>query len=132
MIGDTIETQTTGPLKAEKFDTGKPSYSLLPPDALAELVKVYDIGARKYSRGNWENGMEWHRVFDALQRHAWAFWSGQDNDPVDGQHHLASVAWAALTLIAYQKRGIGSDDRVITSRPEDRAHRPAVPRPGGS
>jgi hypothetical protein len=98
--------------KARKDDTDKPSYSLLPPDALAELVKAYDIGSRKYSRGNWENGMEWHRVFDALQRHAWAFWSGEDHDS-DGQHHLASVAWCALTLIAYQKRGIGMDDRGV-------------------
>ncbi|RAU21088.1 hypothetical protein CU669_15145 [Paramagnetospirillum kuznetsovii] len=114
MIGDTVETQTTGPLEARKDDDGKLSYSLLPPDALAELVAVYNLGARKYSRGNWANGMEWHRVFDAMQRHSWAFWNGQNVDPVDGQHHLASVAWAALTLIAYQKRGIGKDDRVST------------------
>lgn len=114
MIEDTVETQTTGPLCADKYDSGKPSYSLLPPDALLELVTVYDLGARKYSRHNWERGMEWHRVFDALQRHAWAFWNGENVDPVDGQHHLASVAWAALTLIAYQKRGVGKDDRVST------------------
>ena len=111
MIGDTHETQTTGPLEANKFDTGKPSYSLLPVDALAELVRVYDIGAKKYGRKNWERGMEYHRLYDALQRHANAFWSGEDYDPVDGQHHLASVAWTALTMISYQKRGIGTDDR---------------------
>lgn len=111
MIGDTIETQTTGPLAARKDDGGKTSYSLLPIDALREVVRVYDIGAAKYGRDNWMAGMDWHRVYDALQRHATAFWDGEDFDTVDGQHHLASVAWCALTLISYQKRGIGKDDR---------------------
>jgi hypothetical protein len=101
-------------MNAIKHDTDKPGYSLLPPDALAELVRVYDVGAAKYGRGNWEKGMDWHRVYDAMQRHSWAWWSGETYDPVDGQHHLASVAWAALTLIAYQQRGIGTDDRPST------------------
>lgn len=97
--------------KAKKFDDGKPSYSLLPSDALAELVKVYDLGAVKYGRENWAKGMDWHRVFDAMQRHSWAWWSGERNDPIDGQMHLASVAWCALTLIAFELRGVGNDDR---------------------
>lgn len=113
MIGDTIETQTTGPLRedAAKFDNGKPSWSLLPADAMTRLVQVYDIGARKYGRENWSKGMDYHLVFDALMRHAWAWWSGEERDPEDGQHHLASVAWCALTLMAYQIRGVGKDDR---------------------
>ena len=112
MIGDTIETQTTGPLVgANKWDKGKPSWSLLPLDAMAEVVAVYDLGAAKYGRDNWAQGMDWHRVYDALQRHATAFWSGEGRCPVDGQHHLASVVWAALTLMAYQKRNLGNDDR---------------------
>lgn len=138
MLGDTIETQTTGPLvdhdtvvrlmgaersgpspnlgsdpsrDARKHDDGKLSYSMLPVDALAELVKVYDLGAKKYGRDNWTKGMEWHRVYDGLQRHANAFWSGEEFDPVDGQRHMASVAWAALTLLSYSMRGIGKDDR---------------------
>ena len=113
MIGDTIETQTTGPLKedAAKFDGGKPSWSLLPIESMRELVSVYDIGAKKYGRENWRKGMEWHRVFDAMMRHAWSWWGGERRDPIDGQHHLASVAWGALTLIWYEIKGVGTDDR---------------------
>ena len=55
------------------------------------------------------------RVFGALMRHAWAWWRGQDTDPEDGQHHLASVAWCALVLITYQQRRRGDLD----GRPED-------------
>jgi len=96
---------------AVKLDTGKLSYSLLPVDALAEVVRVYNIGEAKYGRNNWAKGMAWHRAYDALQRHANAFWRGEDFDPVDGQHHLASVCWCALTLMTYQMRNIGEDDR---------------------
>jgi hypothetical protein len=97
--------------EAQKHDSGKPSWSLLPVDAMLEVVAVYDLGERKYSRGNWTRGMDYHRVFDAMMRHAWAWWSGEERDPEDGQHHLGSVAWCALTLIAYQLRGLGRDDR---------------------
>ena len=98
---------------AQKHDSGKASWSLLPVDAMREVVAVYDLGARKYSRDNWAKGMDYHRVFDALMRHAWAWWSGEERDPEDGQHHLGSVAWCALTLMAYQIRGLGWDDRPI-------------------
>ena len=98
---------------AVKFDAAKLRYDLLPPDALAELVRVYGIGAVKYGAGNWENGMDWGRVYAALQRHANKWWAGERNDPEDGQHHLASVAWCALTLMAYEIRNAGTDTRHI-------------------
>ena len=97
---------------AIKHDAGKLRYDLLPPDALEELVRVYTIGADKYGDHNWLKGMEFSRLFAAMQRHAWKFWKGEDTDNKDGQNHLASVAWCALTLLVYQIRGIGEDDRV--------------------
>ena len=56
--------------------------------------------------------MKWGRVFAAMLRHAWAFWRGESHDPVDGQHHLASVAWCAAALYEYERRKIGEDDRA--------------------
>ena len=98
-------------MSAAKFDDGKTSWTLLPVESMRELVNVYDIGAKKYGRENWRKGMEWHRVFDAMMRHAWAWWGGENRDPVDGQHHLASVAWCALSLMWYEIKGVGTDDR---------------------
>lgn len=98
---------------SKRKDDGKLMWQLLPYDALEELVKVYEIGAKKYSPRGWENNpMEFSRMFAAMQRHsvAW-FQKREQNDPTDGQHHLASVAWGALGLIAYEKRGVGIDDR---------------------
>lgn len=99
---------------ARKDDGGKLKYSLLPHEALAELVRVYTIGAKKYDDRNWEKGLAFSRVFDAMQRHAWAWQSGETHDPEDGQHHLASVAWCALALMTYEFRGTGEDDRPVS------------------
>ncbi len=94
-----------------KDDAGKARYDLIPADALEEVARVYTMGAEKYGDRNWERGMKRGRIFAAMMRHAWAWWRGEIHDPVDGQHHLASVVWCGLSLIAYDLRGIGEDDR---------------------
>jgi hypothetical protein len=87
-----------------------PISGLLSPISFEDLgdekIRVRISGAR-----NWEKGMRWGRVFGALMRHAWAWWRGEKLDPENGQHHLASVAWCALALLAYDLRGVGEDDR---------------------
>lgn len=94
-----------------KNDQGKLRYDLLPPEGMDALVEVYTVGARKYADRNWELGMSWGRIYAAMLRHAFRWLAGESHDPVDGQHHLASVAWCALALITYEQRGVGTDDR---------------------
>lgn len=84
-----------------KADEGKLRYDLFPPDALDAVAGVYTMGANKYSDRNWEVGMKYGRVFAAMMRHAWKWMAGQTYDEVDGQHHLASVAWCALALLHF-------------------------------
>lgn len=97
-----------------KFDNGKPRFDLIPPEALFGLAELYRIGAEKYADRNWENGMSFSRLFGAMQRHAWAFMSGEDYATDDGQHHLLSVAWCALSLYTYWCRGL---DKEFDDRP---------------
>lgn len=115
VAGASAPTAETGD-KSRK-DHGKLQWHLVPWDAMKELVKVYMIGAEKYRPRGWESGMEYSRMYSAMVRHlnAW-FQDGETHDPVDGQHHLASVAWGALGLIAYELRGIGNDDRPSVTR----------------
>jgi len=84
---------------------------------LEKLVEVYTIGAKKYDDRNWEKGLKWGRVFAALMRHAWKWWGGEQTDSVDGQHHLASVAWCALALMEYERTHEELDDRPLTKNP---------------
>lgn len=103
----------TRPVEGRKDDTGKLRYDLVPPDALAELVRVYTVGAARYGANNWERGISFGRIFAACMRHLWAFWRGEELDPDDGIHHLAHAAWNCLALLAYRLRGMAAfDDRI--------------------
>lgn len=94
-----------------KHDAGKLRFDLLPVEPLRKIAEVYTIGAKKYADRNWEKGLSYGRVFAAMMRHAWAWWGGEKRDPVDGQHHLASVCWCAMALMEYETTHPELDDR---------------------
>lgn len=118
--------------EGKKFDAGKLRFDLLPVEPLRKVAEVYTIGAKKYDDRNWEKGLQWGRVFAAMQRHAWSWWNREQKDAVDGQHHLASVVWCALALMEYEQTHPELDDRVERKEGvnEDGPElvRPAVPR----
>lgn len=96
---------------ARKDDGNKPRYDLMPFDALDEVGRVFAFGATKYAAHNWCKGMAWGRLIAAACRHVGAFARGENNDPESGLSHLAHAACCVLMLLAYTKRGAGTDDR---------------------
>lgn len=94
-----------------KHDQGKPPVALLTREFLEETARVLEFGAAKYGTFNWTKGMKWSRVFSALMRHAWAWWSGEDKDPETGITHLAHCACCLMFLAHYEKFKKGEDDR---------------------
>lgn len=101
------------PLRSEgvKYDEDRLRMDLIPPYPLMMLAQVYTLGAKKYGVWNWTNGMSWMRLAGAMLRHLYAWISGEKYDKGDGQHHLASVAWGALTLMQYELDHVQLDDR---------------------
>lgn len=91
-------------VKPEKF-------SLIPTQALAKVAEHYGVGAEKYAAHQWRQGYEWSKSYDALQRHANAFWAGEDNDPETKTPHMAAVAFHALTLLTFMEEHPNHDDR---------------------
>jgi len=110
------------PTAGYKTDVDKLRYDLIPPHALEALAYVYTIGANKYGDDNYLKGMSYRRVIAAAFRHIAAWQKGRVKDPDDGQHPLASVAWCMFTLMEYERRGIGVDDRKVGLNPEGLAH----------
>jgi hypothetical protein len=102
--------------KALRYNDGKPQFHLIPPEALFGLAEHFTKGAEKYEPHNWERGMDWSKCFDSLQRHCWAWQSGEDLDPENGAHHMMAAAWNALALYVYAVRNVGVDDRVKLGR----------------
>lgn len=86
-------------------------FDLIPPESLWALAEHYGIGANKYANRNWERGYDWGKSFTAMQRHAWAFWNGEDIDPETGSHHLVAVAWHAFAMLEFTKTHPAKDDR---------------------
>jgi hypothetical protein len=57
--------------------------------------------------------LKWKRdVFGCILRHIWKWFRGEVNDDESGLHHLAHAAWNCITLMEYERCGIGTDDRV--------------------
>lgn len=96
---------------AVKCDMGKPRMDLLPPGPLVEVAKVLSYGAEKYAAHNWEKGLEWSRVYAAIQRHLNAFWSGEDKDLETTLPHLAHAVCNGLMLLEYMRSHPELDDR---------------------
>jgi len=98
-------------LEGRKDDRQKLRYELLPPELGAAVAAVLSYGAGKYSDRNWELGMDWSRLYAALERHMAAWWGGQDCDLETGMSHLWHAGCCIAFLIAYEARGTGRDDR---------------------
>jgi hypothetical protein len=100
-----------------KFDDNKDPWHLAPWDAFLAIVKVLAFGAKKYAPRNWEKGMDWSRCWAALQRHQVAWWQREGTDPDTGYSHLWHAGCCIVFLIAYEIRGVGTDDRPqVTAR----------------
>ena len=83
----------------------KPRWSLLPMDAVREVVRVLTKGAEKYTAGGWQfvdNAKE--RYTDALLRHVTSWMEGERDDPEFGTHHLANACCCALFCLALDLR----------------------------
>lgn len=93
------QTPSTG----SKLDGGKAQFHLLPWEAVREVVKVLEFGARKYAPGNWRlvpNATE--RYGDAAIRHLAAWQGGERCDPESGLHHLAHAGCCVLFALAFE------------------------------
>lgn len=104
-----------GEKEALRFDDNKTNWSLMPFEAVEEINKVLDFGAKKYAEWNWTNGggMKHSRVINSCLRHLFAYLRGEDKDPESGLSHLAHAGCNILFLIYYNKHPeiFNKDDR---------------------
>ena len=85
-----------------KYDSEKPDYSLIPPNALEDVAKVLTHGAQKYDRNNWQHleNLD-NRYFAAAQRHLWALRRGETSDPETGIHHAAHAICCMMFMVEF-------------------------------
>lgn len=87
-----------------KFDAGKLDYSLVPFEAMDEVVKVLMYGAQKYERENWRHVPEARQRYSAAAlRHMTAHIRGETTDQETGLSHLAHAGCCVLFLLALEQ-----------------------------
>jgi len=105
--GVTTDTTLSVPSKSMeglKYDEGKPDYTLIPWEALEEVVKVLEAGEKKYARNNWQKVEDADfRYLKAAFRHLISYAKGEQNDPETGLSHLAHACCCMLFLLHFDK-----------------------------
>jgi len=118
-LDDAVANAAAAMVKTEaiKFDSGKPDWTLVPFEALEEMVAVLEFGAKKYARWNWalDGGFKWSRVLASCLRHVFAFMRGEDKDPESGLSHIAH-AQCNLLFMAYYLRNKDSNKDIKDDR----------------
>lgn len=86
--------------------------STLSGPVLMEVGLAMMEGALKYGRSNYRKvGVRASVYFDALMRHAWSYWEGEDIDPDSGVHHVTKAIATLMVLRDCMIRGQYTDDR---------------------
>ena len=104
------QTSSTGGQKGQK----DAAFDLLPAPALFAIAEVFNYGAKKYAAHNWRKGYEWSLNYAAMQRHLWAFWNGENNDPESGLPHLAHAGFHTMALLTFMEEHPEFDNRPNT------------------
>ena len=106
-----VQVQPLATSAGTKYDGEKLRYDLIPPSSLKALATILTFGANKYTARNWEKGIQWGRVFGALQRHLWSWYSGDSLDPETGKSHLWHAMCCLAFLVEYESTHPELDDR---------------------
>ena len=107
----------------KKLNKGKPMMSLIRPEFSEGLAQALTYGYVKYDekKGEIQNylkedGFYYSTIYDSLQRHLGAWWSGENIDKESNIHHLYMATANLMFLATYEVSDKGKDDRVILRR----------------
>ena len=97
---------------ADRFNEGKPRWSLVPQSALIPMVRVLEFGAKKYGDYNWAKGLSIRETCESLKRHLDAFMEGEDIDTESNLSHIGHIQCNAMFIAYMLEHRSDLDDRV--------------------
>ena len=104
--------------QGNKFDGGKPPLHLIPPEFLYAVAEILDFGSKKYAPRNWENGINYSRVYRAAIGHLMDWFMRKGPDAETGKSHLWHAACCVMFLVCYEEWSYDAfDDRPIRDHP---------------
>ena len=99
---DTLKDLHINEKGGRKYDRNKPDWSLLTLKTLKPMVKILEMGAKKYERNNWQK-VEPRRYFRALIKHISEWQSGEVLDPETQESHLAHAMCNLYFLMYFEQ-----------------------------
>jgi len=79
---------------------------------MKRVSEVGELGANKYGIFNYQNGMKWSRLVDALGRHTVSYLCNDLIDEESGRDHRYHMLANILMLTYHIKMGIGENDLI--------------------
>lgn len=111
-----MEVKDTNPKDA--IGISKAPMSTVSAAVLMEVGVAMLEGASKYGRHNYRAaGVRASVYYDALMRHAMAWWEGEDLDPDSGMSHVTKAIATLVVLRDAMLQGKFTDDRPPRSAP---------------
>lgn len=106
-----MDLPSESPGLAQRFNEGKPQWSLVDFKALEPMVRGLEFGATKYAAHNWRQGLKVSKLLDSLHRHYNAFLDGEDLDPESGVPHIGLMMCNLMFLSRMMMDKPEMDDR---------------------
>ena len=98
--------------QGDRYNNGKPKWSLVPQSSLLPMVRVLEFGATKYEPFNWTKGLSITEICESLKRHLDAFMEGEDIDSDSRLSHIGHIQCNALFLSWMMENRKDLDDRI--------------------
>ena len=70
-------------------------------EASQAVIRVWEMGEKKYAKFNWMKGMPWSEIINSYQRHVMKMYNGHQVDEDSGEHHAAHLICNAMMLVHY-------------------------------
>jgi len=96
---------------ADRFNEGKPQWSLMDFESFEPMIRVLEYGSKKYARNNWKKGLPTVEIMDSLMRHIISFLEGEDIDKESGLPHIGHMMCNLMFLSYVMKNKPELDNR---------------------
>lgn len=97
--------------------TRKAPMSTVPANVMAEVGVAMLEGACKYGRSNYRvAGVRSSVYYDAVIRHLFSWWEGEDIDPDSGMSHITKAITSLVVLRDAMIQDMATDDRPPRSK----------------
>lgn len=87
-------------MNGDRFNTGKPKWSLIDFNSLEGVTYVLEFGVKKYGLNNWKKGLKTIDCCESALRHIFKFINNEDLDSESGLHHV-DHAITNLMMVKY-------------------------------